>query len=369
MILRQSPGGPGRNTPDHVVQCNTMKTLKYLAASFAILALSGCGDPNITYKGLTLVRTKAEKVTAREVQNFINGLRDQMAVPSALAPTVPLSTGIRATIDFAGTIGGTPFQGGKAEGYPIVLGSGQMIPGFEEGMIGMKIGETRNVKVTFPADYQEASLAGKTAVFRIMLRGAESLTRPPLDDDLARKASRGQISTLAELKVGVREQLRQYKARETEQKIRMQAAEALVAQWKKEPAKKEIEAEVERLAERQAAAARQQGLSAEQIEMSTRAIREANRETIAKNMKLAKAITVIAKKEGIILTDEEVENAAKQMAQAQGEDQQKFMSYLKESKLLELFKQRILEDKVIAAVLQYANIQEAGTETKTAKGQ
>ncbi len=95
-------------------------------------------------------------------------------------------TGDRLVIDFTGTIDGVAFEGGSTEDAPIVLGSGNFIPGFEEGLTGARAGEEREVEATFPEAYPEASLAGKTARFAVKVKEVGAPETPPLDEEFAK---------------------------------------------------------------------------------------------------------------------------------------------------------------------------------------
>ena len=205
-----------------------------LLGAAALLACPGCGKPKITYTGLKLVRPQIDRVTKADVNNAIRQLRSNFATASPLSPGTRARKGHRAVIDFVGTIGGTPFQGGSHSGFPVVLGAGQMIPGFEEGLTGMRPGETRDIEAQFPENYHEPALAGRTAVFRTTLRMVESLELPPLDADLARRASGGRISTVAELRKATQEQIYQNRVAQADRSLRMQAAE-LANRWAGKP--------------------------------------------------------------------------------------------------------------------------------------
>ena len=110
-----------------------------------------------------------------------------------------------ATIDFLGSIDGVPFDGGKGEGFNLTLGSGQFIPGFEDQLIGAKTGESRDVKVTFPAEYHAADLAGKDAVFAVTVKEIKTPEETKVDDELATKMG---LENLATLKDRVRDQVK-----------------------------------------------------------------------------------------------------------------------------------------------------------------
>ncbi|MEK7767198.1 MAG: FKBP-type peptidyl-prolyl cis-trans isomerase, partial [bacterium] len=147
----------------------TMRRTASLLVAGLFLA-AGCGSPKVSYKGLKLVRGRVEKPTGADVEKFIEQIRAQAATARPLGPGAALKMGNRAVIDFVGSIGGTPFAGGTGSGYALVLGSGSMIPGFEEGIVGMTPGQAKTLAVTFPKDYQEAALAGKAASYRITVR-------------------------------------------------------------------------------------------------------------------------------------------------------------------------------------------------------
>ena len=101
----------------------------------------------------------------------------------------PLENGDTATIDFEGFVDGVAFEGGKGENYPLTIGSGQFIPGFEEQLIGAKIGEDVEVNVTFPEDYQAEDLAGKAAVFKCKVNEIKETELPDADDEFASEVS------------------------------------------------------------------------------------------------------------------------------------------------------------------------------------
>lgn len=129
---------------------------------------------------------KAEStVEDSDIDEMIETLRKQNAVWDVVER--PAEDGDTVVIDFKGSIDGEEFDGGSAEGSNLVLGSGQMIPGFESGIIGMKAGETRNVEVTFPEDYQAENLKGKDAVFAITLNEVKESTLPELDEEFMAK--------------------------------------------------------------------------------------------------------------------------------------------------------------------------------------
>lgn len=136
------------------------------------------------YKGVE-VKKPSLQVTAEEVQAEIKKELEKSA-EMILKEEGSLENGDTAVFDFAGSVAGVPFEGGTAENHELVIGSGQFIPGFEEQMVGMKPEEAKDVVVTFPADYHEASLAGKEAVFAVKLHEIKVRQIPALDDEFVK---------------------------------------------------------------------------------------------------------------------------------------------------------------------------------------
>lgn len=125
------------------------------------------------------------KVAAADVDKMIQDLRKQNQ--NFVAVDRAVKDGDRVMIDFEGFIDGVPFEGGKAEGYQVIIGSHSMIPGFEEGIIGAKVDKPFEINVTFPADYNHAPLAGKEAMFKLSVKGVEEGQLPELNDEFVAK--------------------------------------------------------------------------------------------------------------------------------------------------------------------------------------
>ena len=119
----------------------------------------------------------------------------------------PVENGDIVNLDYAGTVDGVAFDGGTAEGQTLTIGSGSFIPGFEEQMVGMGIGEEKDLNVTFPEDYHAEELAGKDAVFHVKVNGISNTELPELDDDFAADVS--DFSTFAEYKADIEKQLKE----------------------------------------------------------------------------------------------------------------------------------------------------------------
>ena len=166
------------------------------------------GDPALAdcirlgeYKGLVLEKPSVE-VTEEDVDSYIRTFMEQEAVTD---PEAAVQEGDTVNISFEGTRDGEPFDGGSSDSYDLVIGSGRMIPGFEEGIVGMKTGETRDLDLTFPEDYQEESLQGAQAVFRVTV---QSIKRAPeITDAWVIDYTEGEYTTADAYRSSVREQL------------------------------------------------------------------------------------------------------------------------------------------------------------------
>ncbi|MEG0036017.1 MAG: trigger factor [Oscillospiraceae bacterium] len=182
--------------------------------------------PEVTlgeYKGLKAERADAT-VTDADIADYIEDIRKrngrQVSVERAAA------LGDTAVIDFDGYLDGERFDGGKAEGHSLELGSGQFVPGFEEQVVGMSVGDEKEIGLTFPEDYHEG-LAGKAVVFKVKLHEVLETQLPEVDDELAKDAS--EFDTLAEFKIAIREEMEKKRSAEVEkefaQRIMLQAVE------------------------------------------------------------------------------------------------------------------------------------------------
>ncbi len=152
------------------------------------------------YKGLTIEKT-VEEVTDADLDKQLEVLRDHHAILTDAAPDDAIIDGDFITLDFDGYINGTPFEGGSARSHPLTIGSGTFIAGFEEKLIGAKVGQELDVDVTFPDDYHDKRYAGKPATFKCKILSIKHRQLPELNDEFAAKAS--SFKTLDELKDNV----------------------------------------------------------------------------------------------------------------------------------------------------------------------
>lgn len=174
--------------------------------------------PEVTlgnYKGVEVTKVSAE-VSEEEIQAELERLQQRHAELNVVEEGAA-QNGDTAVIDFEGFVDGEAFEGGKAERYSLELGSGQFIPGFEEQVVGMEIGDFKDVEVTFPEGYQAENLAGKPAVFKVKLHELKRKSLPALDDEFAKDVS--DFDTLEEYKKDLAAKLQETKEKESAQAL------------------------------------------------------------------------------------------------------------------------------------------------------
>lgn len=166
------------------------------------------------YKGLN-IKKESVKVSEADLKSEITRLQEQFA-DMVVKEKGKVANEDTAVIDFEGFKDGIPFEGGKGENYPLVIGSGSFIPGFEEQVLGMKVDQEKAINVKFPADYQAAELAGCEVVFNVVVHEIKQKVYPAVDDDLIAQAKIENVKTVDDFKAYSRKQLQKKKENEAE---------------------------------------------------------------------------------------------------------------------------------------------------------
>ena len=172
------------------------------------------------YKGIDIKKVEYS-VNDEDIEKELKKMQEQNARLITIEDRA-LENGDIATIDFEGFTDGVPFEGGKAEGHELEIGSGTFIPGFEEQLVNMKINEEKEIKVTFPKEYFSKDLAGKEATFKVKLHEIKKKELPKLDDEFAKDVS--EFDTLEELKTDIKNKME----KENEQKAKYETEEAAI---------------------------------------------------------------------------------------------------------------------------------------------
>ncbi len=178
------------------------------------------------YKGLTIAKTKPETVKVADVDAEIAKVRERNARFVEVTDRA-VADGDEINLDYCGKVDGVAFDGGTAEKQTLVIGSHTFIPGFEEQMVGMNKGETKDIEVTFPTEYHSAELAGKQAVFTVTVNDIHTKVLPELDDEFAKDVS--EYETLKEYKDSIKKQLKQQKEKLAENKDETNLIDTIVA--------------------------------------------------------------------------------------------------------------------------------------------
>ena len=283
------------------------------------LTLSTEVYPEVTlgeYKGIEVAKAEAT-VTDEQVEAELNQMAQNVAATENVEDRAAANGDI-ANIDFEGFVDGVAFDGGKGENFDLTLGSGQFIPGFEEQVVGMTIGEQKDVNVTFPEDYNAEELAGKAAVFQVKLNKLSVKNVPAIDDELAKDVS--EFDTLEELKADIREKKLEQAQKEIDRAYENAVVEAAAAAATVEVPNALVELELDNQMNDFAYRLQMSGMSVEQYakmmggDLNT--MRSAFKPMAEKQALTSLVIAKVAEVEAITVSDEELEAEFAEMAKA-----------------------------------------------------
>jgi trigger factor len=273
------------------------------------------------YKGLEVGR-REPSVDPQEVQAELERMRESLASLETVERAA--GEGDFVVVDFLGTIDGEPFEGGEARGHLVELGSGRLIPGFEEQLAGVSAGDQREVEVTFPEDYQADHLAGRDAVFEVQAKEVKEKRLPELDDDFAIEA--GGFDSLDELRAELEQRIGQADERAIETEFREAAVDAAVAASTIEIPHELVHAKAHDMWHRTARRMASQGLDPQQyLTMTGKTEEELVTEAepdAEQALKREAVLAEIVKAEGIEVSDEEVAQALREAAGPDASDKQ-----------------------------------------------
>ncbi len=316
------------------------KDLEYVATFevFPEIKLAG-------FDGIAIERLQAD-VTDADLDNMLEILRKQNTRFEAVERAA--ENGDQLNIDFVGKIDGEAFAGGSAKGTPLVLGSGRMIPGFEEALVGVKAGEERVINPTFPADYQNLDLAGKTAEFTVTVNSVSAPQLPELNDDffaLFGIKEGGLEGFRTEVRKNMERELRQA----IKSKVKNQVMEGLLAANPVEVPNALIGNEVNRL---RVQAVQQFGGNIKPDQLPAELFEEQAKRRVVLGLIVAEVV-----KQGELKADEaRVRELIEEMASAYQEPQQVVAWYYKNDQQLNEVRSVVLEEQVVDTVLQKAKV-------------
>ena len=310
--------------------------------------------PEVTlgdYKGLKVDKVST-RVTQKEVDEEIEKERERNARTIEVTDRA-VQDKDEVTLDFEGFVDGVAFEGGKGEDYPLTIGSGSFIPGFEEQLIGAEIDKEVEVNVTFPKEYHSEELAGKDATFKCTVHTIKAKELPELDDEFASEVS--ECETMDAYRAEVKKNIKERKERTGKEKKENQAVDQAIENAQMDIPEAMIEFQVRQMADDFARRIQQQGLTVEQYfqftGMTAEKMLEEMRPQAEKSIKTRLVLEAIVKAENIEVSDERVEEELTKMAEAYQMEVEKLKEFMGENE-----KKQIKEDLAVQeAITQLVN--------------
>jgi trigger factor len=300
------------------------------------------------YKGLKIVKEE-KQVADEDVEAEIKALQDSKARLIALEADTVAANDDQVIIDFVGKMDGEEFEGGTGANYPLALGSGSFVPGFEEQLIGAKQGEKVLVKLTMPQEYHSEELAGKEVEFEVEIKEIKRKELPALDDDFAKEV--GDYETLTALKDFIRERLEDRARQEAADKLRHDVLEAVREKAEVDIPGIMIENETKAMLRQMENRFSQQGLKFEDyLSYSGKSLDDIMAEMrpgAEKNVKTELLLDTVSKVENISVEEAELEEEIAQLAKVYGQEAKAVRSALEKSDQLAAVEQIILHRKAL----------------------
>jgi len=303
-----------------------------------------------------LPEIKTPRVTKKEIEERINELLKSASKVKDVEDDRELKEGDIAVIDFEGFVDGKAFEGGKAEDYALEIGSGSFIPGFEEALIGMKKGETKEINVTFPKEYGADELAGKDAMFKVTLKKIQERVMPDISEETLLKRFLPDIEhpTQEDLEKTVKKQIKREKLNKLYlEELKPKMTEALIEKIDFDLPKSVVDQEID-ISFRTSL----QNKSEEEIKElqenpdKVEELRKDFEEEAKESVKLTFIVDELAKEHDIKVDDNEVVQAIYYEAMQQGQDPKKYLEYYQKQNLLPAIKMAMVEDKLFSKLLK-----------------
>jgi trigger factor len=309
------------------------------------------------YKGLEVKKLSTE-VTDEEVEEQIQNLLNRKA-EFEIKEDEPIVEGDIAVIDFEGFIGDEAFEGGKGEDYSLEIGSGQFIPGFEDQLVGVKAGETKDVQVTFPEEYHAEELAGKDATFKVTVKEVKTKVLPELNDEFAKEAD-PEVESVDELRNKIKERLAEQKKNEAESTLRDELVEKAAENAEMDIPEAMIHNEIHRMIDEFAQRLQMQGMSLDlyyQFSGQTeKDLHEQFKEDAETRVRISLTLEAIAKAENIEVTQEDIDKELEKIAEQFKMDKEQIITALGGS--TEILENDIRTQKTVEFLVENAKITE-----------
>ncbi len=310
------------------------------------------------YKGME-VEQELTPVTAAGLERYLESLREQHA---RLVPLEDEGIEIKeedlALIDFKGYIDGEAFPEGEAENYSLELGSKSFIPGFEEQLVGMKVGEEREIEVTFPEEYRNEELKGKEAIFKVKLKQIKQKQLPELNDDFVKEIS--EFETLSDFESDLRDRLEKANAERAKTELEEMLIEKASSLSQVELPQILVERQIDRLMGEMEQFLAYQGLNlekfAEMAGKSMEEIREEKRGEAEKRTKANLVLDAVVKKEGFTVDDSEIDARIAELAESHHDQPDRIKDIFEKQGRIPLMREELRVRKAVDLLVREANI-------------
>jgi len=312
------------------------------------------------YEGFELVKEKYAADPAA-VDARINQMRENMSQLNPLAEERPAASGDHVTIDFEGFVDGKKLDGGDATDHQLELGSNSFIPGFEEQVIGMKVGEQKRINLAFPDPYHSAELAGKPVEFAVTLKEIKVKEMPELDDAFAQEF--GEFETLADLKAKVAETIEKQEKERIERDFKDALIKMLVEKNDFELPEAMIDRQLSSMLENTKQRLQYQRMTLEMMGLDEESYKIQFRPVAASQVKGALLLHELATKVGIQVAEGDIEAQLRKIAAESGQDYERISKYyLKSDEAKQSLEEQIREEKVVDLIASEAIIAEKSKE-------
>jgi len=305
------------------------------------------------YLGLHVERPEWE-ITPEKIDAELTWLQDQHALLQTLDEERPIQKGDLVIIDIEGKVDGRTFDKGSSENLLVEVGSGKLPPSLEKGLIGLYPHSTAEITMTFSEDFKQSQLTGKTAVFSVNVKELKQKILPPLDDEFAREV--GEFNTLQELRDKIRKGLQHKAERVSDEAVNEEILDQLRTIHPVDLPHSMVEKEGKQIFKKLKDRLASQGADAEieavsDQEIMTRCINEARKQVHSRLI-----LQSIAKKEGLIVTDEEMNQEILRLARQSNTTPERIKKEMQENRTMEALRSRVLEDKTLDFLRQKATI-------------
>ncbi|MDP8033225.1 trigger factor [Pasteurella atlantica] len=306
--------------------------------------------PEIELKGLENIKVEKSvvEITDADIDKMIDVLRKQQATFSETVEAAKAED--RVTIDFVGSIDGEEFEGGKASDFALAMGQGQMIPGFEEGIVGHKAGEEFDIMVTFPEDYQAENLKGKEAKFAITLKKVEVMELPEVNDEFVQRF--GKTKTVADLREEIKRNMERELKNAVISKVKTQVIDGLLAENEIEVPQSAINEEVEELRKQ---AAQQFGGNPE---VAAQLPAELFTEQAKRRVQVGLLFSSVITANEVKVDEELVKEKIAELASAYEDPAEVIEYYAKNKQLTDNIRNVVLEEQAVESILAKAQVTE-----------